>query len=56
MRVNRLSDVDRLTAWQAQRQRWRVIGDRLMGILYGLLAVAAILYLLAVMEAIRPVL
>ncbi len=56
MHGSRVSDADRPTDWQARRQEQRAIGDRVMGILYGLLAVAAILYFLAVMEAIRPVL
>jgi len=56
MYAKRIDDADRLTAWQMRRKRRRPVMDRLMGILYGLLALAALLYFLAVAEAIRSVL
>lgn len=49
-------DADPFTIWQGARQRRRALTDRVMGILFGLLALAAVLYTLALMDHVRPVL
>ena len=41
------NSAERLTAWQRGRRRRRVLVDRLMGTLFGLLALACIAYIVS---------
>lgn len=56
MHRDRPSDADRLTVWQGARERRRALTDRVMGVLFGLLALAAVLYVLALVDLVRPAL